>query len=285
VRKIPHTPRRMKKPGSYAQQTKHSRLGILRFHSWSVYLFLYLPIAILVVFSFNKARIGAVWTGFTLDWYKKLFTDTSMLNALKNSLIVGIVSTLISTVIGTVTAFAMNRSSFFGKRVFDSVLHMPIIVPDIVMGISLLTFYVFIRFTLGLTSIIIAHVAFNISFVAVVVRARLHGYDKTLDEAAMDLGANPFQTFMKVTFPLILPGIIGGALIAFTLSFDDYLITSFVAGVGSTTLPIKVYSMMKFGVTPQVNALSTLILFFTMTLLLTSQRLRMGKIPHTPGGE
>ncbi len=151
---------------------------------------------------------------------------------------------------------------------------MPIIIPDIVMGLSLLAFYVLISFTLGLVSITIAHVAFNISFVAVVVRARLYGYDKTLDEAAMDLGANPFQTFMKVTLPIIRPGIIGGALIAFTLSLDDYLITSFVAGIGSTTLPIKVYSMMTKGrITPEINALSTLILFFTFVLILISQRL------------
>jgi spermidine/putrescine transport system permease protein len=141
------------------------------------------------------------------------------------------------------------------------------------MGISLLSFYVFIHFTLGLVSIIIAHVAFNISFVAVVVRARLYGYNKTLDEAAMDLGATPVQTFMKVTLPVILPGVISAALIAFTLSFDDYLITSFVAGIGSTTLPVKVYSMMKFGVSPEINALSTLILFFSMTLVIISQRL------------
>jgi spermidine/putrescine transport system permease protein len=247
--------------------------SILRFHSWLVYLFLYLPIVILVIFSFNKARINAVWEGFTLNWYRELFTDIPMLKALKTSLIVGIPSTLISTIIGTMAAFAMNRFRFFGKRTFDLVLHMPIIIPDIVMGISLLIFYVLIHFTLGLVSIIIAHVAFNISFVAVVVRARLHRYDRALDEAAMDLGANPFQTFMRITFPLILPGIVGGALIAFTLSFDDYLITSFVAGPGSTTLPIKVYSMMKFGINPEVNAMSTIVLFFTMTLLLTSQRL------------
>ena len=272
----------MRKQSFHIQEIKHmsprtrgfkSSESILKFHSWLVYLFLYLPIVILVIFSFNKSRINAVWVGFTLNWYRDLFTDVPMLRALKNSLIVGIPSTLISTIIGTLAAFAMSRFRFFGKRAFDLVLHMPIIIPDIVMGISLLIFYVFIRFTLGLVSIIIAHVAFNISFVAVVVKARLHGYDKTLDEAAMDLGANPFQTFMRVTFPLILPGIIGGALIAFTLSFDDYLITSFVAGPGSTTLPIKVYSMMKFGVNPEVNALSTLILFFTMTLLLTSQKL------------
>ena len=245
----------------------------LKFHSWLVYLFLYLPIAILIIFSFNKSRINAVWTGFTLDWYKELFTDVSMLSALKHSLIVAFTSTFISTAIGTLTAFAMHRFNFFGKRLFDLVLYMPIIIPDIVMGISLLIFYVLIRFTLGLYSIIIAHVAFNISFVTVVIRARLHGYDKTLDEAAMDLGANPFQTFVKVTFPLISPGVVGGALIAFTLSLDDYLITSFVAGTGSTTLPIKVYSMMKFGVTPEINALSTIILFFTMTLVLIAQRL------------
>ena len=272
----------MRKHSFHIQEIKHksprtrgfkSSKSILRFHSWLVYLFLYLPIVILVIFSFNRSRINAVWEGFTLNWYRELFTDVPMLRALKNSLIVGIPSTLISTIIGTLAAFAMSRFRFFGKRAFDLVLHMPIIIPDIVMGISLLIFYVFIRFTLGLVSIIIAHVAFNISFVAVVVKARLHGYDKTLDEAAMDLGANPFQTFMRVTFPLILPGIIGGALIAFTLSFDDYLITSFVAGPGSTTLPLKVYSMMKFGVSPEVNALSTLILFFTITLLLTSQRL------------
>jgi len=251
------------------------RIGesILGLHSGLVYLFLYLPIIILIVFSFNKSRIGSVWEGATLDWYKKLLTDRDMLDALKNSLIVAVVSTIISTVIGTITAFAMNRFNFLGKRIFDLVLLMPIIIPDIVMGISLLAFYVFINLTLGLVSIVIAHVAFNISFVAVVVRARLHGYDKTLDEAAMDLGANPFQTFMRVTLPLISPGVIGGALLAFTLSFDDYLITYFVAGSGITTLPIKVYSMMKFGVTPEINAISALILFFTMTLILISQRL------------
>jgi spermidine/putrescine transport system permease protein len=222
----------------------------------------------------------SLWYGFSLDWYKKLFTDREIFGPTKNSLIVAVVSTIISTILGTMIAFAMSRYSFPGKKLYDMILYMPIIIPDIVMGISLLTFYVFIHFTLGLISITIAHVAFNISYVAVVVRARLHGYDKALDEAAMDLGANPFQTFMKVTFPIIAPGVIGGALIAFTLSLDDYLITSLVAGTGSTTLPVKVYSMMKFGVTPEINALSTLILLFTMILILTSQRLGVsgGKI-------
>jgi len=268
----------MGEAGSNVRVVKQSRSGwqelILAFHSWAVYVFLYLPIILLVIYSFNRARMNAVWTGFTFEWYRKVLNDASMLSALKNSLIVGIASTFISTIIGTLTAFSMDRYNFFGKRAFHSLLYMPIIAPDIVMAISLTTFYVFIRFTLGLVSIVIAHVAFNISFVAVVVAARLHGYDRTLDEAAMDLGASPFQTFMRVTLPLILPGVIGGALIAFTMSFDDYLITSFVAGVGSTTLPVKVYSMMKFGVTPEVNALSALILLFTTVILLASQRLR-----------
>jgi len=248
----------------------------LAFYSWTVYLFFYLPIVILIVFSFNISRINTVWTGFTLSWYGELLKNTNILIALKNSLIVGIVSTIISTIIGTMTAFAMHKYNFFGKRLFDLVLYMPIIIPDIVMGISLAIFYNIIRFTFGLFPIIVAHVAFNISFVAVVVRSRLHGYNKTLDEAAMDLGANPFQTFMKVTLPLISPGVIAGALIAFTLSFDDYLITSFVCPPGSNTLPIHVYSMIKTRVTPEINALSTFILAFTMTLVLIAQRFMMG---------
>lgn len=229
-----------------------------------------------IVYLVRKVRDEirvSLWYGFSLDWYKKLFTDREIFGPTKNSLIVGVISTIISTILGTMIAFAMSRFNFPGKSIFDSILLMPIIIPDIVMGISLLTFYVLIHFTLGLVSITIAHIAFNISFVAVVVTARLHGYDKTLDEVAMDLGANQFQTFMKVTLPLIAPGVIGGALIAFTLSLDDYLITSLVAGIGSTTLPIKVYSMMKFGVTPEINALSTLILFFTIVLILFAQRL------------
>lgn len=220
----------------------------------------------------DEIRVS-LWYGFSLDWYKKLFTDREIFGPTKNSLIVAVISTIISTILGTMIAFAMSRFNFPGKSIFDSILLMPIIIPDIVMGISLLTFYVLIHFTLGLVSIIIAHIAFNISFVAVVVATRLHGYDKTLDEVAMDLGANQFQTFVKVTLPLIAPGVIGGALIAFTLSLDDYLITSLVRGINSTTLPIKVYSMMKFGVTPEINALSTLILFFTIVLILFAQRL------------
>ncbi|MBM3211312.1 ABC transporter permease [Candidatus Poribacteria bacterium] len=241
-------------------------------HSWIVYVFLYLPILILMVFSFNASRISTYWTGFTFRWYGTLLENNNMLIALKNSLIVAFASTIISTIIGTMTALGMYRYNFPGKRLFDLVLWMPIIIPDIVMGISLAIFYNIIRFVFGVFPIIVAHVAFNISYVAVVVRTRLQGYNNTLDEAAMDLGANPFQTFIRITLPLIAPGVIAGALMAFTLSFDEYLITSFVQPPGSNTLPIHVYSMIKIRVTPEINALSTLIMAFTMILILVVQR-------------
>ena len=253
----------------------YSKIGklALAIHSWIAYAFLYIPILILIIFSFNASLISAVWTGFTFNWYRELLKNANMLTALNNSLIVAFFSTVISTIIGTMTALAMHRYNFFGKRTFDLVLWTPIVIPDIVMGISLAIFYNIIRFTFSVFPIIVAHVAFNISYVAVVVRTRLYGYDKRFDEAAMDLGANPFQTFVKITLPLISPGIIAGALMAFTLSFDEYLITSFVQPPGSNTLPIHVYSMIKMRVTPEINALSTLIMAFTMTLILLGLKL------------
>ena len=246
----------------------------LSFHSGLVYFFFYFPIIVLMVFSFNQERINAIWTGFTLDWYRMLFQDTELLHSVKNSLMVALASTVISTIIGTLAAFGMVRFRFLGKKIFDSILHLPIIIPDIVMAIAMLSFYVFIKLTLGLVSIIIAHISFNIAFVAVVVRARLAGFDMDLEKAAMDLGATPLKTFRYVTLPLIMPGVIAGALLAFTLSWDDFMIAFFTAGVGSTTLPLKVYSMVKFGVTPEINAISTITLFFTMSLILIAMHLQ-----------
>lgn len=225
-----------------------------------IFLFLYLPIGVLVVFSFNASRLNAVWTGFTFDWYRDLWYDFAIWAAASNSLIVGVASAVVSTVIGTLTAFALHRYSFRGKAAFEAFLQLPIVIPEIVMGVSMLAFFVFIEMPLGLHTVTIAHVAFSISFVSIVVRARLHSFDFTLEDAAMDLGANRWQTFFKVTLPLIAPGVAAGFLIALTLSFDDFIIAFFTAGAGSTTLPMQVYSMMRFGVTPKVNALSTLIL-------------------------
>lgn len=242
-------------------------------HAGLIYSFLYFPIIILMVFSFNQERINAVWTGFTFNWYETLFKDTELLNAVENSLLVGFFSTILSTIIGTLAALGMVRFRFPGKKILDAVLHLPIIVPDIVMAIAMLSLYVFINLTLGLFSIVIAHVSFNIAFVAVVVRTRLAGFDMDLEKAAMDLGATPFKTLRYITLPLIMPGVIAGALLAFTISWDDFMIAFFTSGVGSTTLPLKVYSMIKFGVTPEINAISTITLLFTMTLFFIAMRL------------
>jgi spermidine/putrescine transport system permease protein len=213
-----------------------------------------------------------VWKGFTLDWYIKLFEDTKILEALKVSLIVALASTAISLVIGTLTAWAMYRYSFKGKRILEGVLYLPIIIPDIVMGISLTLFFVLIKFQLGMASIIIAHVAFNISFVMVVVRARLQGLDRTLEEAALDLGADEVTTFFKVTLPLLSPGLVAAALLAFTLSFDDFVISFFTAGVGATPLPVQIYSMVKLGVSPVVNAISTLVLIISFIFVTLAEK-------------
>jgi spermidine/putrescine transport system permease protein len=245
------------------------RAGITASGIWG-YLFLYAPIVILVVFSFNASRFVSTWDGFSLRWYGELLKNAAMMSALKNSLIVAGVSTLLSTVFGTMVALVMERRRFPGKLAFDALLYLPIIIPDIAMAVMLLLFFVMSRIKLSLFTIIISHVAFNISFVAVVVRARLVGFDRSLEEAAQDLGANELQTFWHVTLPLLMPGILGGALLAFTLSLDDFVITFFTAGVGSTTLPLRIYSMVKLGITPEINAISSLLILASMTLVMVS---------------
>jgi spermidine/putrescine transport system permease protein len=249
---------------------------LLDLHGILGYIFLYAPIVILVVFSFNASRFSSDWRGFTLQWYAQLFGHEAIGAALKNSLIVALSSTLISTVFGTMVAIAMERYNFWGKLPFDALLYLPIIIPDIAMAVMLLLFFVLVKMNLGLVTIIISHVAFNISFVAVVVRARLAYFDVTLEEAARDLYANEWQTFRRVTLPLIMPGILGGALLAFTLSIDDFVITFFTAGPGSTTLPLRIYSMVKLGVTPEINALSSMMLLVSMVLVFLSLMLQKG---------
>jgi spermidine/putrescine transport system permease protein len=237
-------------------------------------VFLYAPIAILVLFSFNKATQTAIWQGFTLEWYRTLAGDDLILGAVRNSLVVAFVATAIAIVIGTLVALALGRHRFVGEGVTKNLLYLPIIIPEVVVGAALVTFFGVAALRLSLLTVIIAHVVFSISFVAIVVRARLSGFDRSLEEAALDLGARPLQTFWRVTLPLILPGIVAGALLVFTVSIDDYVITSFVAGVGATTLPLQIYSMLKVGVTPEVNAVSTLILVATIVLIALAQRLQ-----------
>jgi spermidine/putrescine transport system permease protein len=250
------------------------RARFLAAHAWLVYVFLYAPIAILVLFSFNRARQTAVWEGWTLDWYRRLAANDLILSSVRNSLFVGLVSTAAATVVGTLVALALGRYEFRGKGFTRNLLYLPIIIPEIVLGAALVTFFGVVAFRLSLWTVVIAHVVFSISYVAIVVRARLSGFDRSLEEAALDLGARPLQTFWRVTLPLIAPGIVAGALLSFTISIDDYVITSFVAGVGATTLPLQIYSMLKVGVTPEVNAVSTLLLAVTVVLIVIAQRLQ-----------
>jgi ABC-type spermidine/putrescine transport system permease subunit II len=238
-----------------------------------VYLLLHLPVLILVVFSFNASRYAVSWTGFTLDWYRRLAERGDLLLGLERSLLVGAIATVVATGFGTLLAVALARRRFRGRRVLEGMLYLPIVTPEIVAGISLLVLFVAVGIPLGIVTISIAHIAFNIGFVAVIVRARLEGMDQSLEEAALVLGADEFTAFRTVTVPLLWPGILAGALLAFILSFDDYVITSLVAGTGSSTLPIVVYSMVRRNIEPSVNAISTLILLVTSLLIWVADRL------------
>jgi len=259
---------------SRATSRERARAGfnsrVLTWLAIGVFLFLYLPIIVLVIFSFSGATNVGVWSGFSTRWYAELLGDTAIQSAFRVSLWVAVWSTLISTVLGTLAAMALERYRFVGRLPFDTAMYLPIIIPDIVMALSTLLFFVTFAVPLSRYTILVTHVAFNISFVAVVVRARLAEMDKSLEEAAADLGAGAWTTFRRITLPILMPGIVSGALLAFTLSLDDFVITFFVAGPGSTTLPVRVYSMIKFGVTPEVNAISTLMLVGSTVLVVIS---------------
>ncbi|MCA9984548.1 MAG: ABC transporter permease [Anaerolineales bacterium] len=244
--------------------------NVLTWLAIGLFLFLYLPIVILIIYSFNENRFVSVWTGFSTQWYGEVFRDEAVRDALLVSLWLAFWSTVISTILGTLTAIAMERFRFWGKVTYDAILYLPIIIPDIVMALSTLLFFVLLGVSLSRYTILIAHVAFNISFVAIVVRARLADMDSALEEAAADLGANPWATFTRVTVPLLLPGIVAGALLAFTLSLDDFVITFFMAGPGSTTLPVLIFSKIRFGVSPEINAISTLMFLGSTVLVIVS---------------
>jgi spermidine/putrescine transport system permease protein len=252
--------------------TRHSQ-GLAVF-TGLFYLYLYLPILVLVAFSFNTQRLNLTWEGFTLHWYDVLLADAKVGAATRNTLAVALTSTITATAIGTLAALALQRYEFGLRRFSETSLYIPIVIPEIVMGIGLLSLYATLKISLGLTTITLSHIAFSIPFVALVVRARLHGFDRSLEEAAMDLGANEIITFVRVTLPLILPGVLAGAMLAFTLSLDDFIITFFTAGPGSTTLPLLVYGMVKTHITPEINALSTIWVFTVFVLLLISQLLQ-----------
>jgi len=251
----------------------------LWFASLAAYAFLYIPLAIVVIFSFNDSKLNAEWVGFTLDWYHRLAANESMLQAAANSLAIALLASSIATVLGTMAGIAMHR---FRPRLLPFLVFTPVAMPEILLGVSLLIFFlnsakpllapVGIEFDLGLLTVILAHITFSIGFVAIIVRARLAGMDDSIFEAARDLGATPWQSFRLVTFPLVLPGIIAGALMAFTLSIDDFVITFFTVGVGTKTLPLEIYTMIKVAVTPEVNAISTLLMLLTLAMIVIAGR-------------
>ena len=234
------------------------------------YAFLYVPLLIVIVYSFNDSRLNAEWVGFTFGWYDKLFHNQDMLLAAGNSLLIGLTASAVSTILGTMAGLAMYR---YRNRLLSILVLAPIAIPEILMGVSLLIFFVLLNLTLGLASVALAHIAFCIGFVAIVVRSRLAGMDESLTEAARDCGASPLNAFRYVTLPLIMPGVIAGALMAFTLSIDDFVITFFTAGAGTVTLPLQIYSMIKIAVTPEVNAISTLLMLLTLALIIVASKL------------
>ncbi|WP_186388640.1 MULTISPECIES: ABC transporter permease [unclassified Stappia] len=258
-----------------------NRIGLLGLYGVLFFAFIYAPIILIVVFSFNANPVNMmIWSGFTLDWYRSIFglstgldelslyvqSTDQLLKAVRNSLIVALTTTLVATVFGTSVALAVARFRFRLRSFYRALMFMPMIMPDIVLGIALLVFFVSFGMSLGLVSIIIGHCTFLTSYVFIVVSARLAGMDRSLEEASADLGADGWTTFRKVTLPLILPGVIGGALLAFIISMDDLVITYFISGVDSTTLPVFIYGMLRRGIKPEINAIATVMLVFSFVV-------------------
>jgi spermidine/putrescine transport system permease protein len=260
-----------------------------------VYVFLYAPIAVLIVYAFNASRTNIVFTGVVNQgpcgpfyWFCVLTKNVHVLDAAKTTMTIALTSTVASTIIGTMAALALQRYAFPAKTFSEVSLYIPIVIPEIVMGIGILVLFSAVfrvlngalglqgdhRLSLGLGTVIVSHIAFSIPFVTLVVRARLHGFDKAVEEAAMDLGANEWITFWRVTLPIIMPGVLSGALLAFTLSLDDFVITFFTTGPGATTLPIYIFGLLRNAVTPEINALSTVWILLVLVALLISQQVQ-----------
>ncbi|HEY7307684.1 MAG TPA: ABC transporter permease [Bryobacteraceae bacterium] len=258
--------------------------GLNRFlavYATAGYLFLYVPLAVLAIFSFNDSKI-AVWRDFTLGWYAGVLHNRALLDATMNSLTIAAVATIVSTVIGTLAGYALWKKR---SPLLTSSFYLSLLTPEIVTGISLLAFFEwifrFLHVQLGMHTVILAHIGFSLAYVAIVILARLRIFDRTLEEAGLDLGATEWQVFQRITLPLLLPGIVAAALLCFTISFDDYVITSLVAGVNSETLPMVIYAMARRGVSPEVNALSVIVTGALGVLILLA-----GRLEHrTPGME
>lgn len=240
-------------------------------------IFLLLPLVVLVIFSFNESRTVTQWTGFSLKWYRVALSDNNLWLSVKNSLVIAVVSTFVTTILGTMGAILLAKYSFRGKALFQNLLYVPVLLPEIIFGVMLLSMFLMIRFPLGLLSIICAHITFSFPFVTMIVLAKVINLPPSLEEASLDLGAGRWTTFVQVILPNISPGIVSGALFGFTLSIDDFVVTFFTAGVGSSTLPLKIYSLIKFGVSPSINAISTILIVFTVVVLFLSNKIQESK--------
>jgi spermidine/putrescine transport system permease protein len=259
------------------------RNPLLSLYAVLVYAFLFAPIVVLIIFSFNDSRRTFVWRGFTTEWYAKLVTNDDLLGALAVTLQVAAVAVVIATVLGTLLGLGLARLRFRGRGSTETLLLLPMVTPEIVMGLSLLLFFVALFDSRGsFAQLSIAHITFCVSFVAVTVRSRAVDLDPQLEEAARDLGASALGAFRHVTLPLITPGIVAGALLALSLSIDDYVVTAFNAGIGNTTLPLYIYSAIKFGVSPEINAISTIIVAITAVAILAAWRVGARREATTP---
>ncbi|WP_375741004.1 ABC transporter permease [Pseudomonas boanensis] len=238
--------------------------------AWLFFAFLYVPIIVLVVLSFNGGQSATIWEGFSLKWYSVVANDPEIVRAAKNSLIVATFATLIATTLATLAALGMRGNAFRGQTLMSGVLGLPLLVPEIVTAVATLMFFAFIGLKLSLFTILIAHVVFCIPFAYLPIRARLEGMDPRLAEAAADLYASPWKAFWKVTFPLLMPGILSGAMLAFIISMDDFVITYFVAGAGATTLPVYIFSSIRMGISPKINAISSIILVISIAFVALS---------------
>jgi spermidine/putrescine transport system permease protein len=242
------------------------------FGAWTavVLVFLYLPIAILVAYSFNTSKLNILWEGFTLEWYRMVWRDAVLLRSLENSLRIALVTTVVSVVLGTSGAWLLHRYRFPARRLWRTLVYVPMLVPEVAMGVSLLILFVVVHLELGFTSVIISHVTFCFPFVLVAVEARLAGLDPSLEEAALDLGATPSEAFRKVLVPYLMPAVVSGALMAFSLSLDELIVTYFTASAGSKTLPIEIFGRVKKGLDPSLNAISTMFILLTVVLVVAT---------------
>lgn len=259
----------------------HSDLGL---GAWSVlvYIFLYMPVVVLIVFSFNSQKLNVTWEGFTLDWYKMLFQDTAIIDAFVTSMEIAVISTVAAIVIGTFASFSLERFEYRTKMLWDGLNYTKIIIAEIVAGVSSLLFFVQLNeflldylgfnfwsiFSPGYWTVVIAHIAWNIPFAVIIIRARLRGFDRAIEEAGADLGANPATVFFKITLPVIFPGILAASLLCFTLSFDDFVTTFFVIGQNYNTLPVQIWGMVRMGITPEINALSAIMIAVSSVIVI-----------------